>query len=122
MVFHCIVAISFADKGIDIIVEKRKIHFIKVITEYLVITGLNAPRYNEKANPLMSISIIPKMLLSIPPSALPLFNIKNNIPDRLNSTPPAFLNVIGSLRTKAAMNIVYIGESELIIEQCIGVI
>ena len=79
MVFHCNVAISFADIGSDIIVEKRKIHFIKVTVEYLVITGLKAPRYNENANPLMSISAIPNMLLSAPSPALPLLNIKNNI-------------------------------------------
>ena len=41
---HCNVASSFTDNGSDINVEKRNIHFIKVMTEYLDITGLNAPR------------------------------------------------------------------------------
>ena len=91
--------------------------------EYLAITGLNAPRYKEKASPLISISIIPNKLLSAPPPILLVFlNISNNIPDKLSNTPPAFLKVIGSFSTRAAMNIVYIGESELMIEQCIGVI
>lgn len=34
--------------GSDIRSENRNIHFIKVITEYLWISGLNAPRYSEK--------------------------------------------------------------------------
>ena len=106
MVFHCNVVISLRDSGSDINAEKRKIHFINVIMEYLAISGLNAPRYNENANPFMIISTMPKMLLSIPPPAFPvLLNIRNNIPDKLSSTPPAFLNVMGSLSTSAAVSL-----------------
>lgn len=37
-------------------------------------------------------------------------------------TPEAFFQVIGSLIAAAAMNIVYMGDSEVTMEQSIGVI
>ena len=46
-------------KGSDIRVEKRKIHFIKVHTLYLLISGLNMPRYSAKLRPLTMSSSIP---------------------------------------------------------------
>ena len=107
IVLHWRVAISFTESGSDIIAEKKKIHFMKVTMEYLEITGLNAPRYIANARPLRNMRAIPPRLLSISPPVLAvLLRMRNNIPDKLSSTPPAFWNVMGSLSTRAAMNIV----------------
>lgn len=96
---------------------------MKVITEYFVIVGLNMPRYNEKQMLLITIKAIPIAELSATfPDARVLFNIKYIIPAKLKSTPPAFFNVMGSLSTIAAINIVYMGDMELTMEQSIGVI
>lgn len=48
--------------------------------------------------------------------------IKYKIPPKLNTTPPIFFADSGSLIAKAAINMVYRGESEATIEQSIGVI
>ena len=80
---------------------------MNVTTEYLEITGLNIPRYNEKLRLLRNIMKIPESLLSATPE-LPeaLLNIRNIIPQRLSATPPAFFQVKGSFSATAAMNIV----------------
>jgi hypothetical protein len=95
---------------------------MNVTTEYFAITGLNIPRYREKLRLLRNIRKMPARVLSVVPE-LPdaLFNIRKSIPQRLSATPPAFCQLKGSFSTIAAMNIVYIGDIELIIEQCIGV-
>ena len=80
---------------------------MNVTTEYLEITGLNIPRYNEKLRLLRNIMMIPESLLSATPE-LPeaLLNIRNNIPQRLSATPPVFFQLKGSFSATAAMNIV----------------
>jgi len=42
------------------------------------------------------------------------------MPQQLRTTPPTFLSDMGSFIATAAMNMVYIGDSELIMEQSIG--
>ena len=107
--------------GRDISAENRNIHFMNVTTEYFAITGLNMPKYNEKLRLFRNIRKMPDSLLSETPESLEFVKMRNMIPQRLIRTPPAFFHVRGSLSTYAAMNIVYIGDIELIIEQCIGV-
>lgn len=120
---YSIPIISLPDKGSESIVEKRKIHFINVITEYLEIIGLNIPKYIEKQRLLSIIRITPTILVSTTElSPLTVLNIRYKTPRKLIITPPAFFSVIGSLRTIAAIIIVLIGVMELIIEQSIGVI
>ena len=55
--------ISFAANGRAIRVEKRKIQFMKVTTEYLAITGLKIPRYREKHKLLRMMRIAPTALV-----------------------------------------------------------
>ena len=50
----------FAEKGAATQKEKRKIHFMNVMTDYLDINGLNIPRYIEKLRMLNMIITIPK--------------------------------------------------------------
>lgn len=50
-----------------------------------------------------------------------LLTIRYIIPQKLNITPPIFCVERGSFRAMAAINIVYIGDIELTIEQSIGV-
>lgn len=113
---------SSNENGRDIAAENRKIHFMKVTTEYFWITGLKMPRYSEKLKLLRNIMKSPIRVLSEAPERAPaLFSIRNMMPLRLSSTPPDFCQLSGSFNTIAAMNIVYIGDIALMIEQCIGV-
>jgi hypothetical protein len=98
---------SFAENGRLISVEKRKIHFMNVITEYLPIIGLKMPRYSEKQSEFATISRTPTgVVCMVVDVAVTLLIIRYKIPHRLNTTPPTFFAEIGSLRVNAAMNIV----------------
>lgn len=67
------------------------------------------------------ISTTPSGVVSAVPEAVTLLRIRYVIPQRLSATPPIFCADSGSLSAYAAMNIVYTGEREVIIEQSIGV-
>ena len=80
---------------------------MKVTTEYLLIRGLNIPKYIEKLNTLRMIMNIPNGVVSAaPPGVVTLVNIRYMIPAKLRSTPPAFWNDMGSFMTIAAVIIV----------------
>ena len=113
---------SFAENGNANIDAKRKIHFINVTTEYLVIVGLKIPKYSEKQSELPIIRITPRGVVWVAlPDEVTLVRMRYIIPQRLSTTPPIFFADSGSLSATAAISIVYTGESEEIIEQSIGV-
>jgi len=56
------------------------------------------------------------------PLALMVFNTNMITPKELMATPPAFFNVIGSLRAMAAKNIVKMGVVEQMMEVSSGVV
>ena len=67
---------SFIEKGIETAKANKNIHFIKVTTEYLPISGLNIPRYIEKLNVLRMSMTIPNEVVSTVPSVETLLTIK----------------------------------------------
>ena len=96
-----------SERGVDTHAEKRKIHFMKVTTEYLPISGLKIPRYIEKLRLFRMIMKMPNGVLSAaPPDTVTLLIIKYMIPMKLTATPMDFLSVIGSLMAIAATAIV----------------
>ena len=98
---------SLIENGRLIRVEKRKIHFINVTTEYLLIKGLKTPKYNEKQSEFATINTIPiGVVCTTVDVEVTLLRIKYNIPHRLNTTPPIFFADNGSLIANAAINIV----------------
>ncbi len=98
---------SFAENGRLISVDNRKIHFIKVTTEYLAIVGLNMPRYSEKQSELATINSTPTGVVCTAVDAeVTLLKIRYKTPHRLSTTPPIFFVEIGSFIANAAINIV----------------
>ena len=62
-----------------------------------------------------------RLVLCVPFPPVELCIIRNTIPQKLSTTPPAFSHVIGSFMANAATNIVYIGLNALKMEQVMGV-
>ena len=105
----------FIEKGRDRTADIKKLHFIKLTTLYLEITGLKSPRYSEKLRQFTSRSTIPKGVDELAPPKCTEFRIKKITPAKLSATPPAFLSVTGSPRKMNANIIVKIGPRVLII-------
>ena len=111
----------YAENGSEIIKEKRNIHFMKVTTLYLDMSGRKIPRYKAKLRELSITSITPEVEVGV--AELPmwmLWNIRNMTPQKLRITPPAFLKVMGSCRKMAAMNMVMMGVMVLMIDKSMG--
>ena len=70
------VIISFPENGADIANANRNIHFMNVTTEYLLISGLNIPRYNEKLKVLRISINIPNVVVSAAPPSDTLLTIR----------------------------------------------
>ena len=81
------------------------------------------PKKSKKLRQLAMMSKMPTTLVWRDASeADTLLSIKKMIPKKLIATPPALRKVMGSFKTKAAINIVRIGEMALTMEQSMGVI